>query len=295
MLEDDRTAVIQRRRSRRLDRWGLLVLPLLVLLALVFAYPLAEIFKRTFTDFLPPQTSGLDNYTWFFETDVNLTVLRRTFFTALLVTALCLVLGYPYAYLMTTVRRGWRLVLLGAVLLPFWTSLMVRNYAWIILLQDSGVVNTILDKLGFPRFELIGNQRGVTIGMTQILLPFMVLPLYATLRGIDRTLLRAAQGLGAHPTVAFIRIFIPLSLPGVLAGCLLVLVLSLGFYVTPALLGSPENALLSQLVVTQVNLLLAWGRAGVMALVLLLLTLILLLGAAKLASHSRAYQQDTRA
>jgi putative spermidine/putrescine transport system permease protein len=251
--------------------WGLLLLPALAVLALAFGYPVMAILFRSLDDFLPSEAGqgAFANYRWVVGEPVNVTVLLRTFRTALLVTVVSLLLSYPYAYLMTVVGRLARSILLGIVLLTFWTSLMVRNYAWLILLQDNGVVNQALGRVGVGPVHLIGTTAGVVIGMCQILVPFMLLPLYATLRGIDRRLLLAAQSLGARPAVAFARVYLPLSAPGIAAGALLVFVMSLGFYITPAVLGSPQNALFSQLIVTQVSNLLAWGRGGAMAALLL--------------------------
>jgi putative spermidine/putrescine transport system permease protein len=269
----------------RPDRWSVLVLPALALLLITFAYPVFDILRRSFTE----PVAGLENYRMFFETPAYVTILRRTFVTAAIVTVVSLVLGYPYAYLMTIVRPRWRLVLLAVVLVPFWTSLMVRTYAWIVLLQDTGVVNDVLDALGIGRLSLIRNTVGVTIGMTQILLPFMVLPLYSTMQGIDRRLLQAAEGLGARPLTAFLRVYVPLSLPGVTAGVTLVFILALGFYVTPALLGSPQNALLSQLVVQQVSQLLNFGGGGAMAAILLVATLVLFALVSRVIRPGRAF------
>ena len=271
--EQDRPAT---RRRLRVNRWALLVLPALVLIAAFYVWPVAKILGRSVTDFSPPEAGGLDNYRWFFDSPVNVKVLERTFVTAGIVTGVCLLLGYPYAYLLTLVGRRARLVLLAVVLVPFWTSLMVRNYAWIVLLQPNGPVNSVLDALGLGRTNLLGTRTAVTIGMSQVLLPFVVLPLYARLRTIDRRLLTAAESLGAPPWKALLRVYLPLSLSGVVAAALLAFVLALGFYITPALLGSPQEAMLSQLLVTQVNQLLAWGHGGAMAAVLLGATLLLL-------------------
>jgi putative spermidine/putrescine transport system permease protein len=247
-----------------------------VFLAVFFAYPVLTIATRSFTDVLPG-ASAFANYRWFFATDVNLTILRRTFVTAAAVTGVCLLVGYPYAYLLTIMRPRWRMIAIAVVLIPFWTSLMVRNFAWVVILQGNhGVLNEILGGLGLGHASLLGTVWAVIIGMSQILLPFLILPLYATLRSIDRRLLLAAEGMGARPWTAFVRVYFPLSLPGVAAGCLLVFVLSLGFYITPAMLGSPQQALISQLIVTQVSRLLDWGRGGAMAVVLLACTLLLL-------------------
>ncbi|MEA2329880.1 MAG: putative spermidine/putrescine transport system permease protein [Thermoleophilaceae bacterium] len=256
--------------------WIPLVLPALLILAVFFFYPLAEIVRRSFAEIAPPGTSPFGNYQWFFDTPANLTILRRTIVTAVAVTAACLLVAYPYAYLMTVVGRRTRAVLLALVLVPFWTSLMVRNFAWIVLLQDQGPVNDALAAVGVGRQRLIGNVSGVTIAMIQILLPFATLPIYAVLRGIDRRLLQAAQSLGAPPWRAFLKVYLPLSAPGILAGALIVFVISLGFYVTPALLGSPTNALISQFIFIQVSTLLDWGRGGAMAVVLLVVAMVLI-------------------
>jgi putative spermidine/putrescine transport system permease protein len=256
--------------------WSLLVLPLLLVLIVLFAYPALDILRSSFTNFRAPQTGGLDNYDWFFGTPSNMTILRRTFATAAIATAACLLVGYPYAYLMTIARPNVRFLMLAALMLAFWTSFMVRNFSWVVLLQDNGPVNDVLEAIGIGRQQLVGSVTGVTIGLTQMLLPIMVLPLYATMRTIDRRLLLAAEGLGAKPRRAFIRVYLPLSIPGVLAGSLLVFVITLGFYITPALLGSPKNAMLSQTIVQQATQLLAFGRAGAAALILVLITFVLL-------------------
>jgi len=269
----------------RPDGWALLVLPALALVLGAFAYPVFDILRRSFTE----PSVGIENYRLFFDTPAYVTILRRTFVTAAIVTFVCLLIGYPYAYLMTVVKDRWKLVLLAVVLVPFWTSLMVRTYAWIVLLQDTGVINDALAALGIGRLSLIRNTLGVTIGMTQILLPFMVLPLYSTMQGIDRRLLQAAEGLGARPRTAFLKVYVPLSLPGVTAGVTLVFILALGFYVTPALLGSPQNALLSQLVVQQVSQLLNFGSGGAMAAILLAATLILFFLLSRVIRPSRAF------
>lgn len=268
--------------------WVAAVLPALVVLGVFFAYPVFDILRLSLDDFDPPQIGGLDNYAWFFDTNVNIVVLERTLLVSLGVTIICLLLAYPYAYLMTRVDRGWFAVLLLLVLVPFWTSLMVRNYAWLVLLQDSGPINDVFEWLGLGRAQLVDSVVGVVIGEVQILLPFMVIPVYATLRRIDAKLVLAARGLGASPRAAFLRVYLPLSAPGVLAGALLTFVLALGFYLAPALLGSPQESLLSQLIAIQVNELFALGRAGTMAAVLLVSALVLVVAAARLSARAGA-------
>ncbi|MBC9953974.1 ABC transporter permease [Leucobacter sp. cx-42] len=250
----------------------LLLLPAYALLVAVFAYPVFESMLRSVTD---PEV-GVSNYVWVFENPQNLAVIGRTFSNALMATVICLVLAYPYAFLMTIVGKKARAVLLVIAMIPFWTSLMIRTFAWIVLLQDNGVVNNLLGFLGLGPFELLRTNLGVMIGLSQVLMPFMVLPLYAVMSGIDSRLVVAARSLGARPTIAFLRIFLPLSLPGVAAGSLMVFIQALGFYVTPALLGSPADSMLAQSIYAQVSSLLQWGRGGALGVVLLVATFVLL-------------------
>lgn len=262
------------RRLRLADGWGLLALPLVGYLLVVFILPLAVILARSVTDPEP----GLGNFQAILDSPVYTRVLVNTFVTAIAATVITLLIGYPYAYLMTLAPRFWRNVLLVVVLLPFWTSLLVRSFALVLLLRDTGVVNETLRAIGLisEPLPLMRNFTGVLIGMVQVLLPFMVLPLYATMQGIDRRLLRAAEVLGARPSFAFWRIFFPLSAPGVLAGSLLVFIQALGFYITPALLGGPTSTMLGELIVQQVSSVLNWGFAAALAAVLLGATLLLL-------------------
>lgn len=246
----------------------LLTLPALAVLLLVMAVPLGVIVARSFLDPEP----GLANYVWFFDTKVNLTVLSRTFSIAFWVTLACVLVAYPYAFAMSVAGPRLRLLLVMCVLVPFWVSGVVRTLAWVILLQDSGVINKMLLALGLEKVRLIRTQLGVMIGMTQVLLPFMIMPLYAVMRGIDLRLLQAARSLGAHPVKTFFQIYLPLSLPGVFAGATIVFILALGFYITPLLLGGPQSTMLSTLIQQQVLSLLNWGRGGAMGVVLLIAT-----------------------
>lgn len=262
--------------KRRLRPGGHALLALLPLafVTVVFAYPVLQMFRLSFTEIFGDESGWLGNYHWYLNDPVQMKILRRTFLVSFWVTSLCLLLGFPYAYLMTRVGSKVRLLMLGAVLLPFWSNLVVRTYAWVVLLQDSGPIKDLFGVFGLDHVRLLGNTTGVTIGATQVLLPFLILPLYATLSRIDLRLLDAAQSLGAKPRAAFFRIYMPLAVPGMLAGALIVFILMLGFYFTPALLGSSQNSLISQQIVVQVNQLLAFGRGGAMALVLLLSTLL---------------------
>ncbi len=254
----------------RWPSWPLLV-PALALLAAILLVPLADTLIRSVST--PDWT--LDNYGNLFTDGVTLTVLWRTAVTAATVTVACLLIGYPYAYLMTRVSPRARGILLVIVLITFWTSVMARNFAWIIILQDGGPVQSLFAFFGADDVVFYGTTVGVTIAMTQVMLPFMVLPLFSTLGAIDRRLLLAARGLGSSPTAAFWKVFWPLSRGGVMAGVILVFTLSLGFYVTPALLGSPQESLVAQLLAQRTTLLLDFAAAGALGMLVLVITLVL--------------------
>ncbi|WP_432828883.1 ABC transporter permease [Dactylosporangium sp. CA-092794] len=256
----------------------LLVVPALVLLAAILLLPLWQSFLRSVGS---PDEWTAEHYRQLFTDGVTLKVLGRTALTALLVTVVALLLGYPYAYLMTRVGPRARGILLVVVLVPFWTSVMARNFAWIIILQRDGPVNSFFKLFGLD-IVLYGSVAGVTVAMSQVLLPFMVLPLFSALSGIDRRLLLAARGLGSHPIVAFWKIYWPLSRSGVVAGLILVFTLSLGFYVTPALLGSPQESLIAQLLGQRTTQLLDFSGAGALGMVVLVVTLVLVAWANRL-------------
>ncbi|MEU6262844.1 ABC transporter permease [Saccharopolyspora shandongensis] len=260
----------------------LLAAPALVLLVVFFVVPALRLLWLSVTDPVP----GVSNYTAIVTDDVALTIVLRTLGMAAIVTVVCLLFAYPYAYLMTIASPRWRAVLLAVVLIPFWTSLMARTFAWVVLLQDNGVVNSLLRAIGIGQIRLLGTTTGVTMAMAQVMLPFVVLPVYTAMRGIDRRLVDAALSLGARPVVAFLRVYLPLSLPGVAAGATLVMVLSLGFYVTPSLVGSPQQSMLAQFISVQVNQLVDFGGAGALAVALLVLTL-LLVGGVQFATRTK--------
>lgn len=266
------------------------IAPLVLLLLICFAIPVIEIIRRSFVS---DEGFTLDHYATLFGTPVFWTILLRTFGVALGTTLICALLAFPYAYLMTIVSARTRNIMMLVVLIPFWTSLMVRTYSWLVLLQDTGPIVGFLRGIGFEELTLIRTTAGVMIGMIQILLPFMVLPLYNTLSGIDRRLLGAASVLGAKPYRGFFRVYLPLSLPGVFAGGVLVFILSLGFYITPVILGSPKNSLISQLIVQRVSEQLDWGIGGAMSLVLFALTILVVALSSRVANISQAYGGQT--
>ncbi|GGE01926.1 ABC transporter permease [Aureimonas endophytica] len=201
---------------------------------------------------------------------IYVAVILRTLATSASVTLLCLLIGYPLAYMLASSSERDARWLMMLVLLPFWTSLLVRTTAWLVLLQSNGVVNSALRWVGLVSdpLELVHNRLGVLIAMTHILLPFVVLPIHAVMKGISPAYWRAASSLGANPVRNFVHVYLPLTLPGVAAGGLLVFILALGYYITPALVGGPTDQMLSSFIayfVNQSN----WGMAAALSVVLL--------------------------
>jgi putative spermidine/putrescine transport system permease protein len=265
------------------NRWAVLSVPVLAFLLVCFLVPLVIMSARSITELPAGADDPLTNFRRFFGQEANLRVLGNTFWIAAVSSIACLLIGYPYAYLMTIAPPKVTGLLLIAVLVPFWSSLLVRTYAWQVILRDTGLINETLlgwGVIGQP-LDLYQTTTGVLLGMTQVLLPYMVLPLFTTMARIDPELTKAAANLGASPARAFIRVFFPLSIPGVLAGSLLVFVLALGFYITPALLGSPRDTMISAFIATRVQQQLDWGLAATMGLVLMALAFLVLLLASR--------------
>jgi len=208
---------------------------------------------------------------------IYLDVLQRTFVVSFSVTVLCILLGFPVAYLLANLPAKSANLLMILVLLPFWTSLLVRTAAWVVLLQEQGLVNDAMMWLGLidERVRLIYNRIGVYIAMTHILLPFMILPMYSVMKGISPRFMRAAVSLGANPTEAFIRVYLPLTIPGVAAGSLLVFILALGYYITPALVGGAADQMISYFIAFYTSDTVNWGMAAALGAVLLAATLVL--------------------
>lgn len=250
---------------------GSLALPGILLIGIIVVAPIAWLFWLSFRT---ADAFTLEHYERLLHPTYLLT-LRTTFELSFLVTAICVLLGYPMAYLMTQVRARMAALLLLFVLFPLWTSLLVRCYAWLVLLQRRGLVNEWLLDLGVigTPLRLMHNFTGTTIGMVHIMLPFMILPLYAAMRAISRDYMKAAANLGASPVQAFWQIFVPLSLPGLAAGIIIVFVLCLGFYVTPALLGGGRVMMWSMQIERNVTYHTDWGAASALGVVLLVLTL----------------------
>jgi ABC-type spermidine/putrescine transport system permease subunit I len=204
-------------------------------------------------------------------------VLIDTVKLALIVAAICLALAYPVAYFLATASRLWAAIGFGCLLLPFWTSILVRTYAWMIVLGRNGLVNRLLLDLGIATgpVPLLNNEIGVVVGMVHVLLPYMVFPIYAVMLRIDRDLAAAAEGLGATPWRVFTRVYFPLTLPGAFAGSVLVFVIALGFFITPAILGGGRVITIGLLIEQQVRQFLDWPFAAALSALLLAAALLI--------------------
>jgi ABC-type spermidine/putrescine transport system permease subunit I len=211
-------------------------------------------------------------------------VLIDTMLIAAYVSVACLLLGYPVAYFLTSAPAPWPTIGIIFVLLPFWTSILVRTYGWMVLLGRNGIINRALLETGLisEPLPLLNNTAGVLVGMVHVLLPYMVFPIYAVMRRVDLGLIAAAEGLGAPGWQIFRRVYFPLTLPGVLAGVTLVYILSIGFFITPALLGGGKVIMIAVLIETQVRQFLNWGFAGALSAVLLAATLLVYLALRRL-------------
>jgi putative spermidine/putrescine transport system permease protein len=269
-------ATIQAGRGR-VPREGLtaalLIAPAALTVIVLFVVPIGYVLLLSVTD----PTLSLDHYRRLFTVPLYANVMVNTFRTSLIVTGACLLLGYPLAYVMARRNDILGILLLVAVGLCFWTGFVVRSYAWLVILGNKGPVAAVYATAGWGAPpQLLFTSFSSTLGMIHILLPYMVLALYGVMRRIDPSYLRAAEGLGARPFGALRHVFFPLSLPGVVNGALLVFTMCLGFYVTPILLGTPKDMMISQLINQQIEDLLAWGFASAIAVVLLGCTLVLL-------------------
>ena len=212
---------------------------------------------------------------------IYVSLFYRTLWMSLLITVLCLALGYPVAYLLASLPARTSNLLMILVLLPFWTSLLVRTTSWIALLQTQGVLNDLLVFIGLipeeARLQMIYNKVGTIVAMTHILLPFMILPLYSVMKTIPASYMRAARSLGASPFTAFVRVYIPNTVPGIGAGCILVFILAIGYYITPALVGGRTGTFISNFIAVHISETLNWGLAAALGVILLALVLVLYL------------------
>jgi len=271
-------------------RYLLILLPATVVLLALFVYPLLGLVDRS----VYKRGAGytLEFYGQIWRVPVYLQVIGRTFRISALVTLMCLALGYPVAYLLAMLRPRLARLLMIVVVLPFFTSIIVRTYAWMVLLGRNGVVNQYLTGLGLTDMPLplLYNQGGVLIGMTYVLLPYMILTIYSVMHGIEPGLIRAAHSLGASRWQAFRRVFLPLSLPGIAGGTLLVFILGLGFFITPALMGGPSDVMIAMLIEREVEFTLNWSFASALAVILLILTLVGFVGYNRIVSLERVFE-----
>lgn len=260
--------------SERPNLWPwLLLTPLTIYLALFFVVPLIDVMIMSVTEPAP----GLGNYVKVLTGSLYIKVFINTFATAALVTVCCLGVGYPLAFLMvhTTPNRAMMILLL--ITMSFWTSFLVRTYAWMVLLGNNGPVIWLMQMMGVEDLPaLLFTRFSSTLAMVHILAPYMIMNIYSVMQKIDRTLIRSAESMGARGGALFRHVYLPLTAPGIANGSVLVFVICLGFYVTPVLLGSPREQMAAGLIGRQIEEFLAFGLGSAMAILLLIATLIIL-------------------
>jgi putative spermidine/putrescine transport system permease protein/spermidine/putrescine transport system permease protein len=275
--------------AARRERGAMLLLfaPAFVLLAALVLLPVGWLFYLSFVE---GANYSLAHYERMLTYSSYATILWVTLKISIIVSVICVLVGYPVAYLLAQLPRAVAVLSLSLVIVPFWTSILVRTYAWLVLLGANGPISPLLNQLGIlsDPLGLLYNQVGTTIGMTHIMLPFFILPLYAVLRSFDWSLMQAASSLGAPPISAFLRVFLPLSLPGVWAGAVLVFIQALGFYITPALLGGGKVTFVSMKIASNVQEYFDWGAASAFGVVLLLSALLILAIASRFIGLERA-------
>lgn len=267
------------RHQRREDRAMLFLLaPALLVIVLLLVAPLLWLSWQSIYD----HGFTFVNYRRVF-TGAYLDTFLLTFKMSVIVTGICLLLGYPVAYLAASVPPKASALILGMVILPFWTSVLVRTYAWLVLLQRTGVINKMLLASGIidHPLQLAYNQLGTAIAMVHILLPFMVLPLFSAMQKIPANLSQAGASLGGSPLHVFLRVFLPLSMSGVIAGVTLVFVLCLGFYITPELMGGGKSIMVSMVVSRNVEIYNSWGAASAVSMALLVCVFVIFYAASR--------------
>ena len=269
--------------NERLTFFGL-TLPYLLMVTALIVIPVGWLFYLSFIG--RDGSLSFENYERMMKSKAYIRIFLTTFKISILTTIICAAIGYPLAYFMSQLSRKWANICMIGVLIPFWTSLLVRTYAWLVLLQKKGLLNNMAIEMGLisEPIKIVHNTTGTLIGMVHIMLPFLILPLYANMRAIDKDALKAASSLGAPPARAFWTVFFPLSLPGLLAGLLIVFVLCLGFYVTPAILGGGRVIMAAMKISSNIELYFSWGAASALGVVLLVVTGIILFIASKLVS-----------
>lgn len=263
-------------KTRTFNDGAVLILPAVLLLALVFVVPLVWFFIQSLATL--GSAADLLEYAWRITTSkAVLTALGTTNWISLLVTLLVLLISYPLAYYLAN-HQGLRFTLVFfCIIVPYFTSVIVRTYSWMVLIGRNGILNQMLLYLGVidEPLVLLYTRTGILIGMVYVLLPYMVLTLFATMKAIDPSLMRAARGLGASGFYAFTRIYFPLSIYGVISGSLIVFIVAIGFFITPALMGGPSDVMIAMLIERSVEIMFDWSGAAVMSLLLLVATLVL--------------------
>lgn len=263
-----------------------LLLAISVTFLLVFMIlPILDMFTKSVVD---------DNgFTWsyfkeFFSKSLYAKILLNTIRLSLIIGLVTIVLGYPVAYLMNRVGPVLRCIIMGCVQIPFWTSLLVRTYSWIAILQNQGVVNVVLQKLGIIKqpIQLLYNDAGVIIVMTYIMLPYMIFSISSVMGQIDKNVIIASRSLGAGKTMTFFRIFLPLSLPGIMSGFFIVFLNTMGYYIVPALVGGQKSQMFSQTIQNELSGVLNWNFASAISIILVMVTMMIVL-ASKAATKQK--------
>ena len=263
-----------------------LLLTISVTFLLVFMIlPILDMFTKSVVD---------DNgFTWsyfkeFFSKSLYAKILLTTIRLSLIIGLVTIVLGYPVAYLMNRVGPVLRCIIMGCVQIPFWTSLLVRTYSWIAILQNQGVVNVVLQKLGIIKqpVQLLYNDAGVIIVMTYIMLPYMIFSISSVMGQIDKNVIIASRSLGAGKTMTFFRIFLPLSLPGIMSGFFIVFLNTMGYYIVPALVGGQKSQMFSQTIQNELSGVLNWNFASAISIILVMVTMMIVL-ASKAATKQK--------
>lgn len=259
----------------RLSAW-LLLAPTLLLLVFVFLVPILWFVIASLAELGGPAEIWEEAEAVIFGGAIGGAILNTNWIAAI-VTLLVLVIGYPMSYALSRAKGLVFTAILLCIVLPYFTSTIVRTYAWMVLLGRNGLINQVLVGLGLVNepLQLMYNRTGVVIGMTYVLLPYMVLTLFAAMRAVDPRLLQAAEGMGASPARVFFRVFMPLTMHGVIAGVLITFILAIGFFITPALMGGPGDIMIAMLIEREVELTYNWPTAALMTIVLLTVTLVL--------------------
>jgi putative spermidine/putrescine transport system permease protein len=260
--------------SRYVNPYWLLVLPFLAVVVVLYLGPIANILWLSVTDPKP----GLGNYAKVFESDSLVRIIMTTLRTCVITTIVSVALGYLVAYTVVHALAREKAWMLTFVLLSFWISVLVRTFAWIMLLGNNGVMNNALSDIGLINepIAFMRNELGVLIGMVQYMVPYAVLPLLANMQGLDPRVMQASRSLGASGLQTFLRVYLPLTKPGIIAAALLVFIISLGFYVTPAILGGGKVLMIAEYISVQILVTLRWGTAAMLAALMLGGVLVLL-------------------